>query len=147
MIWNICKMRTSAWRGERYHMLLPTKFGFHNGIFERDLPLASGESATRYYSTKQFLCSGVPHVYLPQSSTPCQPFNGPPRVDYRFLDNFSVPINNTWYVYTDQPLRESLARYVKFPIATNFDRNQPRLLLVSVDVQEGSSSVNLTSPK
>jgi predicted acylesterase/phospholipase RssA len=75
---------------------------------------------------------------LPQFSTPCQPFNGPPRADYRFLDNFSVPINNTWYVYTNQPLRESLAKYAKFPIATNLDQNQPRLLLVSVDVQEGA---------
>jgi predicted acylesterase/phospholipase RssA len=100
--------------------------------------LASGESARRYYSTKQFLCSGVPHVYLPQFSTPCQPFNGPPRADYKFLDNFSVPVNNTWYIYTNQPLKESLARFAKFPIATSFDRKQPRLLLVSVDVQEGA---------
>jgi hypothetical protein len=64
--------------------------------------------------------------------------NNFPSLSYKFLDNFSVPINNTWYVYSNQPLRESLAKYAKFPIATNLDQNQPRLLLVSVDVQEGA---------
>ena len=32
---------------------------------------ASGESARNYYSAKQFLCFGVPHVYLPQFSKQC----------------------------------------------------------------------------
>jgi NTE family protein len=41
--------------------------------------LAAGEAARRYYSAKQFLCSGVPHVYLPEFYTLCQPFNGLPR--------------------------------------------------------------------
>jgi len=100
--------------------------------------LAAGESARRYYSAKQFLCSGVPRVYSPQFSTPCLPFNGLPKVDDRFLDNFSFPINNTWCIYTNQPLKESLARFTKFPIATSFNQKQPRLLLVSVDVQEGA---------
>ena len=99
--------------------------------------VADGETARRYYSAKQFLCSGVPHVYLPQFSTPCLPFNGFPLLDDRFFDNF-IPPNNTWYVYTNQPLRESLERFAKFPIGTSFDRNQPRLLLVSVDVQEAA---------
>ena len=99
---------------------------------------AAGETARRYYSTKQFLCSGVPRVYLPQFSTPCLPFNGLPPFDDRFFDNFGVPINNTWYVYSNQPLKESLEKYAIFPIATKYNENQPRLLLVSVDVQEGS---------
>jgi NTE family protein len=99
--------------------------------------LAPGEVARRYYSAKQFLCSGVPHVYLPNFSTPCFPFNGPPRLDDRFLDNLG-PINNSWYLYSNQPLRESLEKFTKFPIATSFQQNQPRLLLLSVDVQEGA---------
>lgn len=98
--------------------------------------VATGEIARRYYSAKQFLCSGVPHVYLPQFSIPCLPFIGPPRADDKFFDNFSLA-NNAWYVYNNQPLKESLRRFAKFPIATSFDQKQPRLLLVSVDVQEG----------
>lgn len=108
--------------------------------------VADGETARRYYSAKQFLCSGVPHVYLPQFSTPCLPFNGSPRLDDRFFDNF-IPPNNTWYVYSNQPLRESLERFAKFPIATSFDRNEPRLLLVSVDVQESAAVTFDSYPK
>jgi hypothetical protein len=95
--------------------------------------VATGEIARRYYSAKQFLCSGVPHVYLPQFSTPCLPFIGPPRAGEKFFDNVILP-SNIWYVYSNQPLRESLRRFVKFPIATSFNKNQPRLLSVSVDV-------------
>ena len=43
-----------------------------------------------------------------------------------------------WLLYSNQPLKESLEKYTKFPIATTFDKNQPRLLLVSVDVQQGA---------
>jgi len=99
--------------------------------------LASGELARRYYSAKQFLCSGVPRVYFPKFSTPCLPLNGFPILDDRFFDNFG-PLNNMWYLYSNQPLRESLESFGKFPIATSFNENQPRLLLVSVDVQEGA---------
>jgi NTE family protein len=109
--------------------------------------VAAGEIARRYYSAKQFLSSGVPHVYLPQFSTPCLPFIGPPIADNRFFDNFSIPINNTWYRYSNQPLKESLGKFAKFPIATCFDQNQPRLLLVSVDVQEGSAVTFDSYPK
>jgi NTE family protein len=114
--------------------------------------LAPSETARRYYSTKQFLCSGAPHVYLPEFSTPCQPYNGPSKWDDRFLDNFppylvDSPYNNRWGLYTNQPLRESLARFAKFPIATNFDQNQPRLLLVSVDVQESAAVTFDSYPK
>jgi NTE family protein len=98
---------------------------------------ASGEVARRYYAAKQFLCSGVPHVYMPKFSTLCQPLNGFPIIDDRFFDNFGL-INNIWNLYSNQPLKESLESYGNFPIATSFNQNQPRLLLVSVDVQEGA---------
>jgi NTE family protein len=61
--------------------------------------IASGEAARRYYSAKQFLYSGVPHVYLPQFWTPYLPFSGPPRMDYKFFDLIFPP--NIWYVYTN----------------------------------------------
>jgi len=63
-----------------------------------------------------------------------------------FFDNFS-PLNNTWYLYTNRPLKESLENFAKFPIATSFNHNQPRLLLVSVDVQEGAVVIFDSYPK
>ena len=57
--------------------------------------------------------------------------------DDRFFDNFGS-LNDTWYPYSNEPLEETLETFAQFPIATSFNRNQPRLLLVSVDVQEGA---------
>ena len=43
-------------------------------------------------------------------------------------------------VYVDNtPLKESLEKFARFPIATSFENNEPRLLLVAVDVQSGAS--------
>ena len=56
--------------------------------------------------------------------------------DRRFLD----PVN-TWYLYSNEPLKRSLKKFAKFPIATSYQNNEPRLLLVSVNVQEGSTVV------
>lgn len=88
--------------------------------------LASSESARRYYNTKQFMFRGVPNVFT--ISTMLE--------DRRFLD----PIN-TQYLYSNKPLKKSLEKFAKFPIATSYQNNEPRLLLVSVDVQEGSTVV------
>ena len=56
--------------------------------------------------------------------------------DKRFLDSV-----NTWYLYSNGPLKRSLEKFAKFPIATSYQNNEPRLLLVRVDVQEGSTVV------
>ena len=92
--------------------------------FNKDL--ASSESARRYYGTKQFMLSGVPKVFGLSKTLE----------DRRFLD----PVN-TWYLYSNEPLKRSLEKFAKFPIATSYQNNEPRLLLVSVDVQEGSTVV------
>ena len=80
--------------------------------------------ARRYYSSKEFALSGVSNVFSPL----------PPLMDSKFLDP-----QNAWYRYDSSPLKRSLEKFARFPIATSFDGNQrqPRLLLVSVDVQEG----------
>lgn len=44
-------------------------------------------------------------------------------------------------IYSNEPLKRSLEKFAKFPIATSYQNNEPRLLLVSVDVQEGSTVV------
>lgn len=93
-------------------------------FFNKDL--ASSESATRYYGTKQFMLKGVPRVFSLSKTLE----------DRRFLD----PVN-TWYLYSNEPLKKSLEKFAKFPIATSYQNNEPRLLLVSVDVQEGTAVV------
>jgi NTE family protein len=88
--------------------------------------LATGEAARRYYSTKRFMFEGVPKVFRPPKALG----------DKRFLD----PLN-TWYLFSNEPLKKSLEKFAKFPIATSYQNNEPRLLLVSIDVQEGTAVV------
>ncbi len=85
---------------------------------------ASEEAARRYYSAKQFMFTGVPNVFYPLI----------PRADSRFYDETSI-----WPLYSNQPLKSSLEKYARFPIATSSEQNQPRLLLTSVDVQESAT--------
>ena len=84
--------------------------------------LASGEAARRYFSAKEFAIFGVPNVFYPHR----------PTHDSKFYDS-----DNMWYRYSNEPLRRSLERFAKFPIATTKEDNQPRLLLVTVDVADG----------
>ena len=39
----------------------------------------------------------------------------------------------------NQPLRKSIEKFAKFPIATSFDKGEPRLLVISVDAAEGTT--------
>ena len=84
--------------------------------------IASGEAARRFYSAKEFALFGVPNVFSPLL----------PKPDNRFFD-----IYNTWYPYTNNPLKKSLEKFVNFPIATSPEKNEPRLLLVAVDIADG----------
>ena len=74
--------------------------------YEKGNPLvASEESARRYYSVKEFSKSGVENVFKPIY---------PPKQDNRFYDP-----QNQWHVYDNQPLRKSIEKFAKFPIATS----------------------------
>ena len=88
--------------------------------------VATSESARRYFNTKQSIYKGVPNVFKPSQTL----------VDRTFFDPF-----NTWFLYSNEPLRQSLEKFAKFPIATSYDKNEPRLLLVAVDVQQGEKVV------
>jgi len=87
---------------------------------------ATGESARRYYSGKYFTMFGAPNVYSPPHT----------QSDTKFFDLF-----NRWYRYDNQYLKESLEKFAKFPIATSYDENQPRLILTAVDVMYGKPVV------
>ena len=86
-----------------------------------DRRIASGESARRYFGTKESIFKGVPNVFVPKT----------PVFDNKFFDP-----SNTWYMYDNRPLKESLEKFAKFPISTSFENDEPRLLLVAVDVQD-----------
>ena len=83
--------------------------------------IAKGETARRYYSSKEFAITGAPNVFSPPQA----------ELDKKFFD----PLNS-WYRYDNHPLKKSLEKFAKFPIATSREDNQPRLLLVTVDVME-----------
>lgn len=87
--------------------------------------IASEEAARRYYSVKEFSKAGVENVFKPIH---------PPKEDRRFCDS-----QNQWLVYDNQPLRKSIEKFAKFPIATSFDEREPRLLVISVDAAEGTA--------
>jgi NTE family protein len=59
--------------------------------------------------------------------------------DNKFYDNLPNFPNNTWVHYNNQPLRDSIEAFVHFPIATDVDNGEPRLLVISVDVSEGAT--------
>ena len=84
--------------------------------------VASAEAARRYYSAKEFALYGVPNVFDPPKT----------RYDNKFYDS-----QNIWYRYSNEPLKRSLERFAKFPIATTQEENQPRLIMVAVDVADG----------
>jgi NTE family protein len=88
--------------------------------------VATSESARRYYNTKQFIFKGVPNVFKPSQTLRDRTFFDP---------------SNVWYLYSNGPLKQSLEKFAKFPIATSYEKKEPRLLLVAVDVQEGSTVV------
>ena len=87
--------------------------------------IASEEAARRYYSVKEFLKSGVERVFTPIY---------PVKDDNRFYDS-----QNKWLTYNNEPLRKSIERFARLPIATSFERGEPRLLVVSTDAAEGTT--------
>lgn len=95
---------------------------FWDYLHSIDRSIATGEAARRYYSAKEFVITGVPNVFSPPI----------PARDKKFFDY----IWNTWYRFSNEPLRKSLERFAKFPIATAFEENQPRIMLVAVDVAD-----------
>jgi len=94
-----------------------------NGLHSMNKAFATGEAARRYYSAREFSLMGVPHVFSPLI----------PMLDSKFLDLYG----NTWFRFSNEPLKRSLEKFAKFPIATTFEDNQPRLILVAVDVADG----------
>lgn len=99
------------------------------GIFSNAAP---AESARRYYSAKELLFTGARNIFSAPKYVP----------DDRYFDNLGFPINNGWYRYTNQPLRDLIRKYwnyEQYPLATSFGNGEPRLILATVDVENGAT--------
>lgn len=94
--------------------------------------IATREAARKYYSAKEFLRKGARNVFTHERQFPIY--------DEKFFDNNRVDdIHNLWFRYSNYPLKESVKAYTNFPIETHPDTNEPRLLLVTVDIEEGET--------
>ena len=81
----------------------------------------SKEESRRLFSVNEFLYKGVPNVFTPPKI----------RFDAPFL-GLAAP----WYQSSNEGPKQSLEKFIDFPIATEYEKNEPQLLLVSADVQE-----------
>lgn len=101
---------------------------------------ASAEAVRKYYSVKQYFFAGAPNFFHPKKTV---------ELDARFQDNNDI-FGNKWQVYNSKPLEETIIRYSKaesgkkkdddeLRIATSWDKRQPRLLVISLDVADGKT--------
>ncbi|MGA7542407.1 MAG: patatin-like phospholipase family protein, partial [Nitrososphaeraceae archaeon] len=96
--------------------------------------IASFESVRRYLSWKEL-------AYVPFLGSPNLSWTMP-TYGSKFLD----PIEFFSLRYDFSPLETILKEYInQFPIQTSFDKAEPRLLLVSVDVQDCTTAVTFDS--
>jgi predicted acylesterase/phospholipase RssA len=100
---------------------------------------ASEEALRKYYSVKEYFIHGIPRVCTP------------PLI--RHLDTkFGDQRDNLWFHHSNQPLENTIMRYSKgdsdddgdddiknFKISTSWEKKQPRLLIVCVDVAKGKT--------
>src|SRR5215211_7536620 len=97
--------------------------------------MASTEAARKYYSAKYYFLNGAPKV-----QQPLPPF---PRPDLRFFDG----IPNAWFIHSSDRLKNTILNFAKSQIATNHKKNEPRLLIFSVDAAEGKTVTFDSYPK
>jgi NTE family protein len=84
--------------------------------------IASKEAARRYYSTTEF-------VYVGKKVFSIKTF----RPDDKFLNKEPFA---QWMVLDDAPLQSQIELFGDLPIATRFDKGEPRLLITAVDIAE-----------
>ena len=116
---------TSYWEGVR--VLFPF------------IKLPSSEALRRYLYTGVSSSIGQTHVFFPRFFAPI-----PTQFHNKFYDFF--PLSSWWFQYDKEPLKKSIKEFAKFPISTRIEdinKNdsslEPRLLLVSVDIDEGTT--------
>ena len=102
------------------------------------LNLPSGEAFRRYLSTRRSLAFGEQHVFSPLFFFP---FATP--MFNKFFDYTPLAL---WHQYSNDPLRSSIEKFAKKlrngqKIETSIEKNdEPRLLLVSVDIENAETT-------
>jgi predicted acylesterase/phospholipase RssA len=96
---------------------------------------ASPEAARRYWSWVQL--ANIPGGYTNNMSWTI------PKFDLKYLD--PNPFESFWLGYNFTPLKTFLEGNIRFPIKTSFEKDEPRFLMVSVDVQDCTTSTTFDS--
>ena len=126
--WNNFKAYTYAelnpWFGLAWNNLK-----FYNG------QIASAEAARRYWSFYELAC--LPPPFGGISPNLC---NSVMHYDFKYLSHL-----NNFLLYDYKPLMALMEKSINYPIKTDFEKNQPRLLLISVDVKDCSTAVTFDS--
>jgi predicted acylesterase/phospholipase RssA len=97
--------------------------------------LASAEAARRYWSFYELAC--LPPPFGGISPNLC---NSVMQYDFKYLSHL-----NNFLLYDYKPLMTLMEKSINYPIKTDFEKNQPRLLLISVDVKDCSTAVTFDS--
>jgi NTE family protein len=101
--------------------------------------LPSEESFRKYYHTQMALASGEKQIFRPEFIYPF-----PTPVWNKFFDFISPTA--MWFQYSNIPLRNSITDSASMlkdndrnGIKTQYSENEPRLLLIAVDISEGET--------
>ena len=97
--------------------------------------LATAEAARRYWSFYQLACLTPPFGGI--SPNLCTSIY---QADTKYFSQL-----NNFLTYDYRPLMKLMEENISYPIKTDFEKNQPRLLLLSVDVKDCSTSVTFDS--
>lgn len=121
---------SSFWRGSSLDLSEEVDFWIRwwNEEHKYHRSAASYEAARRYYSTKYLLQNGV-YGRFPRPNI---------IADEKFFDNHPALPNNIWIRYDKDLLRKSIENF-NFPISTSYEKGEPRLLVVSTNVKDGST--------
>jgi len=122
------------WKDDEKGLSSHPDFGkwWWEGLKKKNIFNASTEAARRYYSVKEYFKHGTPNVCFPLT----------PEPDLKFADP-----ENTWFLNDSKLLENTIERYSKdengekLRIATSWDKGEPRLLVISVDVAKGKTVV------
>ncbi|MEO9363900.1 MAG: patatin-like phospholipase family protein, partial [Nitrososphaera sp.] len=126
------------WRGLKNQTWVENAFPLFKELWKNywnfwsafDSKIASPEAARRYWSWMQL--ANFPYLGARNLSTTL------PQLTYRFLDpNLMI---SSWLGYNFDPLKAYLEKTVNFPLKTRLAEGEPRLMLVSIDVQDCSEA-------
>lgn len=126
--WSNFKANTFA-ESNPWFATMWDSFRFFNG------GLASTEAARRYWSFYELACLSPPFGGM--SPNLC---NSTMQFDTKYFSHL-----NNFLSYDYKPLLNLMEKSINYPIKTDFEKNQPRLLLISVDVKDCSTAVTFDS--